>query len=65
VLLVLETLRNKILKYGHAIDENILKVDSFLNHQVDPNLMYDIGTNFKNILKIKILQRYLLLKVLE
>ncbi len=53
MLLVLETLRNKILKYGHAIDENILKVDSFLNHQVDPNLMYDIGTNFKNYFKDK------------
>lgn len=43
----METLRKKILKYGHALDENILKVDSFLNHQVDANLMYEIGADFK------------------
>lgn len=48
----MELLKKKILSEGKAIDENILKVDSFINHQVDPYLMQQIGINladhFKN-----------------
>ncbi|MFL0252273.1 xanthine phosphoribosyltransferase [Clostridium neuense] len=43
----MEELRDRILKEGHALNEAVLKVDSFLNHKVDPKLMYEIGTNFK------------------
>jgi len=39
-------LEEKILKEGHALSENILKVDSFINHQVDPVLMQQIGDAF-------------------
>ena len=35
----MKELEEKILKEGHALSENILKVDSFINHQVDPVLM--------------------------
>ena len=35
----MELLKEKILKEGIALNEHILKVDSFLNHQVDVNLM--------------------------
>ena len=36
----MKELEEKILKEGHALSENILKVDSFINHQVDPVLMH-------------------------
>lgn len=39
-------LKEKILEQGHVISKNILKVDSFLNHQMDPVLMYKIGEEF-------------------
>ena len=42
----MESLKEKILNDGKAIDEHILKVDSFLNHQVDPVLMKKIGEEF-------------------
>ena len=49
----MELLKKKILDEGIALDKNILKVDSFLNHQVDVNLMMDISTEFYNYFKIK------------
>ncbi|MFD0051668.1 xanthine phosphoribosyltransferase [Actinomycetes bacterium NPDC127524] len=42
----MEALRQKIEKEGQALSENILKVDSFLNHQMDPVLMKEIGQEF-------------------
>ena len=39
----MEELKKEIQEKGIAIGENILKVDSFLNHQVDVNLMIKIG----------------------
>ena len=39
-------LKDKILKDGHAIGNNILKVDSFLNHQIDVKLLDEIGKAF-------------------
>lgn len=47
----MKELKNRILKDGHALSQNVLKVDSFLNHQVDPNLMYEMGSYFKNYFK--------------
>ncbi len=44
----METLRKRILADGIALNETVLKVDSFLNHGVDAQLMYEIGTTFKN-----------------
>jgi len=43
---IVKELEEKILKEGHALSENILKVDSFINHQVDPVLMQQIGDDF-------------------
>ena len=40
-------LKEYIKKYGKIIDNKILKVDNFLNHQVDPELMLEIGKEFK------------------
>jgi xanthine phosphoribosyltransferase len=42
----MEQLKQKILREGIVISDKILKVDSFLNHQIDPLLMHDIGTEF-------------------
>ena len=39
----MKLLEDKILAEGIAESENILKVDSFINHQVDPELMKKIG----------------------
>ena len=39
----MKRLEDKILAEGLALSETILKVDSFINHQVDPILMYEIG----------------------
>ncbi|MBQ1785676.1 MAG: xanthine phosphoribosyltransferase [Turicibacter sp.] len=47
----MEVLKQRILKDGNVLGETILKVDSFLNHGVDPHLMYEIGTEFKNYFK--------------
>ena len=49
----METLEARILKDGYVLGENILKVDSFLTHQVDLHLMKEIGevfaAKFKNV----------------
>lgn len=42
----MELLKQKILKEGKVISDSILKVDSFLNHQIDPVLMQAIGEEF-------------------
>ena len=42
----MKLLEERILKDGHVLGENILKVDSFLTHQVDLNLMKEIGKVF-------------------
>ncbi|WP_298647592.1 xanthine phosphoribosyltransferase [uncultured Granulicatella sp.] len=42
----METLEARILKDGYVLGENILKVDSFLTHQVDLYLMKEIGDVF-------------------
>ena len=49
----MDLLKNKILEEGMALNENVLKVDSFLNHQVDTNLMIEIGKEFANYFKNK------------
>jgi len=37
------TLQDRVKEDGVVIDEKILKVDSFLNHQIDAKLMYEVG----------------------
>lgn len=45
----MDELKKRILTDGIVLDDNILKVNSFLNHQIDPNLMKRIGNCFKQI----------------
>ena len=42
----MELLKNKILSEGQALNDHVLLVDSFLNHQVDPALMKAVGEEF-------------------
>ena len=47
----MKELQERIKKDGIAINEDILKVDSFINHQVDPELMAHIGAEFADYFK--------------
>lgn len=47
----MKILEERILKDGYVLGENILKVDSFLTHQVDLNLMKEIGKVFADKFK--------------
>ena len=43
----MELLKQRILKDGHATENDVLKVDSFLNHQMDIVLLNEIGKEFR------------------
>lgn len=47
----MKTLEERILRDGQVLGENILKVDSFLTHQVDFSLMKEIGQVFAEAVK--------------
>ncbi|WML26643.1 xanthine phosphoribosyltransferase [Neobacillus sp. OS1-33] len=42
-------LEEKIKNDGKILSDQVLKVDSFLNHQIDPQLMLEIGKEFARI----------------
>lgn len=54
----MEILKQRILKDGKGIGTSILKVDTFLNHQIDIDLMEQLGQEFyehfkdKNVTKV-------------
>lgn len=47
----MKLLEDKILKDGHIGEENVLKVDSFLNHQIDVNFVCELGKEFYRLFK--------------
>lgn len=47
----MEELKTVIKEQGKVLPGNILKVNSFLNHQIDPKLMYRIGQTFAEYFK--------------
>jgi xanthine phosphoribosyltransferase len=49
----MKLLEEKILKEGIVLNDEILKVDGFINHQVDPKLMKEIGEEFARYFKDK------------
>lgn len=55
----MELLRERILRDGEYLGNGILKVDSFMNHQIDPVLMKKIGEEiagkFKDLKPTRIL----------
>lgn len=42
----MKQMEDKILAEGKVLSDQVLKVDSFLNHQIDPQLMKAIGMEF-------------------
>lgn len=42
----MDLLKQRVKEDGVVIDEKILKVDGFLNHQIDAQLMHQIGNTF-------------------
>lgn len=46
-------LEEYIEKYGNALNEDVLKVDAFLNHQIDAQLMMELAKDFKEHFKDK------------
>lgn len=44
----MKLLIDRIMQDGRSLPGGILKVDSFLNHQLDPNLMYKIAEEFRS-----------------
>ncbi|MDR4890111.1 xanthine phosphoribosyltransferase [Fredinandcohnia sp. QZ13] len=42
----MELLQQKILNEGTVLSDHVLKVDAFLNHQIDPQLMVEVGKEF-------------------
>ncbi|MDF2503430.1 xanthine phosphoribosyltransferase [Clostridium sp.] len=44
----MELLKKRILQDGVVIEDRILKVDSFLNHQMDIPLFNEMGKEFRN-----------------
>lgn len=47
----MQLLKEKILNEGRIIGSNILKVDNFINHQIDVGLMNEVGKEFKKRFK--------------
>ncbi len=45
-VIIVEALKRKIAEDGIVLSDQVLKVDSFLNHQIDPVLMQQIGREF-------------------
>lgn len=45
----MELLENRIRKDGEILSGNILKVNSFLNHQIDVALLDEMGAEFKRL----------------
>lgn len=42
----MQLLQNKVKEEGIVLSNQVLKVDSFLNHQMDPVLMREVGKEF-------------------
>lgn len=45
----MDELKKRIREEGTVIQSNILKVDRFLNHQIDPVLMKQVGEKFAQV----------------
>ena len=55
----MELLKKRILDSGIIVSPEILKVDSFLNHQIDPELINEIAEEFVKIFAMEKITRVL------
>ena len=58
----MDLLKERIMKDGTALSDTVLKVDEFLNHQIDPELMVEIGREFKRRFSNKKIDKILTLE---
>lgn len=58
----MERLKEKIEKEGKVLSDTVLKVDSFLNHQIDPQLMKEIGDEFASRFADQVITKVLTLE---
>lgn len=49
----MKLLEERIVQDGRVLSEGVLKVDQFLNHQIDPALMQAMGEDFANYFEQK------------
>lgn len=59
----MDKLEKMITEYGEVRDGNILKVDSFLNHQLNPEFLYQMGEEFYSLFKNKKITKILTVEV--
>lgn len=59
----MDKLKQMILEKGEVRNGNILKVDSFLNHQLEPDFLYQMGQEFYNLFKDKDITKILTIEV--
>ena len=45
----MQLLKDRIIQQGRNLGNGILKVDAFINHQVDPELMEACGAEFAKL----------------
>lgn len=45
----MELLEERIVRDGQVLDGGVLKVDSFLNHQIDADLLVELGREFHRL----------------
>lgn len=50
----MELLKKRILKEGRVLPGDVLKIDSFLNHQIDVELVDEIGKEFHRLFDEKV-----------
>ena len=56
---IMDKLEKMIIENGEVREGNILKVDSFLNHQLNPEFLYQMGEEFYRLFKDKKITRIL------
>lgn len=59
----MDSLERMILKHGEVKEGNILKVDSFLNHQLNPEFLYKVGEEFYRLFKDEGITKILTIEV--
>lgn len=59
----MDRLKEEILLHGEVRDGNILKVDNFLNHMLDVNLLNEIGKEFYRLFKEEEITKILTIEV--
>lgn len=59
----MDSLKQMIIEQGEVREGNILKVDSFLNHQINPEFLYRMGEEFYELFREKEITKILTIEV--